>query len=172
MKKKISSVFLLSMLATLLSGEAVGQLSLVRGATVNGLGLNSTRAQVIAKFGKPNKESERPCKAKELEYDGLNVWLWVPDGDTALRVQSFEVTDPQWNVSGVRVGMAESSIRTRFGPRFEEMTDSRGRRSIFYVMRRDDPPGNTVFMIEGGKVSRIRTHLVVLCDSGQAKLGW
>jgi hypothetical protein len=167
-KMKSRFIVVLSSVLLLASLTAQSQVSLADGAVVNGLPLLSTYDQVLTKFGKPARETPGICvdiKSKQLEYDGLKVWMWVPRNDREFKVGGFEISKPGWSASGIEVGASEAAIKKRFGPRFEEAVDAKGKKTIFYLIKSKDPIGNTGFFIKDGKVAQMGTRYLVFCIS-------
>jgi hypothetical protein len=145
----------------LFAATAYSQVSLSQGAKVNGLGLGSTRAEVVGKLGKPVSETKR--KADEcvggtemtLRYPGLRFVLWDdPDNPKKFSVGQFEVTSVKWDVSGTKVGQASAAVRKVFGTRSAEEKQS-GLPVWFYYMDENISPGSTNFHFRNGKIIKI-----------------
>jgi len=145
----------------LFAATANSQGSLSQGPKVNGLGLGATRAEVVRKLGKPVSETKR--KADEcvggtevtLRYPGLKFMLWDdPDDPKKFTVGEFEVTSKKWDVSGARVGQANSAVKKLFGTRSGEEKQS-GMPVWFYYMDENISPGSTNFYFRNGTLVKV-----------------
>ncbi len=154
----------------------IGALGLVLAATTfaqttnpaklkfNGIGLDSTLAQVKKALGKPKmdgKPQEEGCigaREKWVEYDGASFYLMDGDskGGKTFEVKSFSVTSPKHVVSGIKVGDTELSVRRRLGTKFEKHRDDvTGDDYWLYMFPDSGAPGSTSIHISRGRVTKI-----------------
>jgi hypothetical protein len=160
MKRSLSIIAL-----TVLSGAAAFS-QRVDPATlkVNGVGLNSTYAQIVRAMGKPvknGKATHEECiggREKTVEYPGLSFSMMdgeSPGGKT-FEVKSFSVTSAQWLVSGVRVGDTQAAVKAKLGTRYrvDRRTDNGG---LAWYYEFDGGEGTTTIIFKGGKVVEIST---------------
>lgn len=151
-------LFPLAML--LLSVTAFSQAKITGGLRVSGVGLSAPYKAVIAKFGKPVRETTRKgdeCvggRLRTVRYAGLSFDLTDSDGKN-FTVFSIEVTSARWNVSGAKIGDTQAAVKKRFGTRSSEETIA-GNRVWFYEMAEENP-GSSNFYFRGGKVVKILT---------------
>jgi hypothetical protein len=138
---------------------------------INGVGLDSTYAQVVRAIGKP--ASEEAPKAEEciggrektVTYPGLT--LYMMDGDSrnkkTFEVKSFEVTSARWVVSGIKVGDSEATVKRKFGHRKFRIEDGPGAGEKRWVWDMSDPhgPGGTNVIFKDGRVVTIASYLLV-----------
>ncbi len=142
---------------------AFSQVSSKSGATVNGIGLGSTREQVIGKLGKPLSEAKQDAgecvggTEMTLKYPGLEVKLWEDVNDPKKFTVGFlEVTSGPWTVAGVKLGQTDNQIRRRFGRPNSQATDDETKLPVwYYEMDLEKGPGTTNFEFRNGKVVRI-----------------
>ena len=137
---------------------------------IRGVGLDSTYAQVVRALGKPIKES-RPEKEeciggreKTVQYPGLEIYFMDGDspGGKTFEVKSFDVTSGAWSVSGIKIGDAEATVKTRLGRRFTIDNDpATGETTWHYDMGDRAGPGTTHIHFKNGKVVRIGTGFQV-----------
>jgi len=135
---------------------------------INGLGLNSTYAQVVKTLGKPvrdGKATHEECiggHEKTVDYDGLKFYMM--DGDSrnkkTFEIKSLSVTSSQWLVSGVRVGDTQAVIKAKLGAgyRVEHRTDAGG---LVWHYSFDGGLGTTTIIFKNGKVTEISTAFQV-----------
>lgn len=130
----------------------------------NGIGLDSTLAQVKKALGKPKmdgKPQEEGCvgaREKYVEYDGASFYLM--DGDSrdgkTFEVRAFDVTSPKYVVSGIKVGDTELNVRRRLGTKFEKRKDDvTGDEYWLYMFDDSGSPGSTSIHITRGRVTKI-----------------
>ena len=153
----------------------VGTLGLILAATIgaqttnpsklkiNGIGLDSTFAQVTKALGKPKKDgkaTKEECiggREKRSEWDGASFWFM--DGDSrnkkTFEVKSFEVTSSKYSVSGIKVGDTEHNVRRHLGTNFTKTDDPATGTDIWTYDFSDDNPGSTSIYISRGKVVKI-----------------
>jgi hypothetical protein len=137
---------------------------------INGVGLDSSYAQVVKALGKPASETkpvEEACigaHEKYVKYAGLH--LYFMDGDSrsgkTFEVKNFQVKSPKWVVSGVKVGDTEAVVRSKFGRRFTVGTDPESRQKMWtYEMNDQDGPGWTTVTFKNGRVTSISSAFQV-----------
>ena len=137
---------------------------------VKGVGLDSTYGQVIKALGKPVKDGkpkEEGCiggHEKDVEYNGLSFYFM--DGDSkngkTYEVKAFTVTSGNWIVSGVKVGDTATTVRAKFGRKYEvQKDDVTGQIMWNYDMGDTAGPGTTTVHFKGGKVVSINTGYMV-----------
>lgn len=162
---KYFSLFLVLFLSLFAASFAFGQGLDPAKIKINGIGLDSTYAQVVKALGKPvedGKATEEGCigaHEKTVEYAGLNVYFM--DGDSkdgkTFEVKSFSVSSANWPVSGIKIGDAEAVVREKFGSSFttSEDPDGDGDTAWFYEFREEDSPGFLTVVLKDNKVVRI-----------------
>ena len=131
---------------------------------INGIGLDSTFAQVTKALGKPTKDGKatrEECiggREKMVEFDGASFYFM--DGDSKNRktfeVKSFTVTSPKYSVSGIKVGDTEHNVRRRLGTKFTKTDDPETGADVWtYEFPESADPGFTTIYITRGKVTKI-----------------
>ena len=136
---------------------------------VNGVGLDSTFAQVTKALGKPKKDgkaTKEECiggREKQAEWDGASFWFM--DGDSrngkTFEVKSFAVTSSKYSVSGIRVGDTEHNVRRRLGTKFSKSDDPETGADIWTYDFPELTPGSTSIYISRGKVIKITSAQMV-----------
>jgi hypothetical protein len=137
---------------------------------INGIGLDSTLAQVKKALGKPVKEgkatNEECAGGREKEVSWAGASFWFMDGDSrdrkTFQLVGFEVTSPKYTVSGIKVGDTELNVRRRLGTKFETQKDEETGADIWiYMFPESGDPGSTSIHISRGKVTKISSaHMV------------
>lgn len=133
---------------------------------VNGVGLDSTYGQVVKALGKPAKDGKpknEECiggREKDVEYNGISFYFM--DGDSKNRktfeVKGFTVTSGKWVVSGVKIGDTATTVRAKYGRKYEVQNDeSTGQIMWNYDMGDNNGPGTTTVYFKGGKVVSINS---------------
>jgi hypothetical protein len=138
----------------------------------NGIGLDSTLAQVKKALGKPKmdgKPTEEGCigaREKFVEYDGVKFYMM--DGDSkdgkTFEVKNFTVTSPKYTVSGIKVGDTELNVRRRLGTKFTKSDDKYETPGVTvwsYEFPETGNPGFTTIHISRGKVIKISSAQMV-----------
>jgi len=131
---------------------------------INGIGLDSTLAQVTKALGKPTKDgraTKEGCiggREKTVEFDGASFYFM--DGDSkngkTFEVKGFEVTSSKYVVSGIKVGDTELNVRRRLGTKFTKSDDPETGADIWtYDFPESGDPGSTSIYITRGKVTKI-----------------
>lgn len=131
---------------------------------INGIGLDSTFAQVTKALGKPKsdgKATREECiggREKTSEWDGATFYFM--DGDSknkkTFEVKSFEITSAKYSVSGIKVGDTEYNVRRRLGTKFTKTDDPDTGADIWtYEFPESGDPGSTSIYISRGKVIKI-----------------
>ena len=131
---------------------------------INGIGLDSTLAQVTKALGKPTKDgkaTKEGCiggREKTVEFDGASFYLM--DGDSKNRktfeVKGFTITSAKFSVSGIKVGDTEHNVRRRLGTKFTKSDDPETGADIWtYTFPESGDPGETSIYITRGKVTKI-----------------
>jgi hypothetical protein len=128
----------------------------------NGIGLDSTYAQVVRALGKPAKDGrpqEEGCigaREKYVDYAGASFYFM--DGDSkngkTFEVKAFDVTSAKYVVSGVKVGDTEAVVRRKFGRKYTVKTED-GIKNWSYEMDPNRGPGWTTIDFKNGKVVKI-----------------
>lgn len=151
----------LSIIVSFCAATAYSQVSMSQGPKVNGLGLGATRQDVVKKFGKPLSQTKRDAGEcvggleMTLKYPGLKLVLFEdPDDKRKFTIGEFEVTSEKWDVSGVRVGQADTVVRKTFGTRSEKQKQS-GLPVWIYYMDENISPGSTNIHFRNKKVVKI-----------------
>lgn len=137
---------------------------------VNGVGLDSTFAQVTKALGKPKKDGKakrEECiggREKQAEWEGATFYFM--DGDSrnkkTFEVRSFEITSPKYSVSGIKVGDTEHNVRRRLGTNFTRTDDPETGADIWsYEFPASGDPGLTTIYISRGKVVKIASSQMV-----------
>ncbi|MEQ1642871.1 MAG: hypothetical protein ABL959_05455 [Pyrinomonadaceae bacterium] len=152
-------------------------LSSVTAQTVNtarvkikGIGLDSTYAQVVKAFGKPQTEEapkDEGCigaHEKSVEYAGISFYFM--DGDSKDRktyeVKAFELTAPGYLVSGIKIGNTPATVRKKYGRKYAVDTEREpGEITWFYEMNDRYGPGTTAVVFKNGKVIKISSSYQV-----------
>ena len=150
-------------LGLMLAASAFSQTSNPAKLKVNGVGLDSTFAQVTKALGKPKKDgkaTKEECiggREKMVEFDGASFYFM--DGDSKNRktfeVKSFTVTSPKYSVSGIKIGDTEHNVRRRLGTKFSKSDDPETGADIWTYDFPDETPGSTSIYIHRGKVIKI-----------------
>jgi len=162
MTTMIGALGLLTMSAVVGIGQTINPAKL----KVNGVGLDSTYGQVVKALGKPTKDGkpkEEGCiggHEKEIEYKGLTFYFM--DGDSKNRktyeVKVFTVTSGNWVVSGVKLGDTATTVRAKYGRKYEvQKDDQTGQTMWSYDMGDKGSPGTTTVYFKGGRVVSINT---------------
>lgn len=157
-------------LVMVLAGLGNGQAGNSAKLRVNGVGLDSSYAQVVKALGKPaidGKASAEECaggREKTVEYAGLS-WYFM-DGDSknrkTFRAVSFEVTSGNWVVSGVKIGDSATMVRAKFGRRYKVGKDDVTGETVWdYDMGETNGPGTTRVNFRGGRVSGLSSSYTV-----------
>jgi hypothetical protein len=132
---------------------------------INGVGLDSTYAQVIKALGKPLRDG-RPVREecvggheKTVEYSGLKLYF-MDEGGKTFKMDSFTVTSPKWLVSGVRVGDTPAVVKSRFGTKYTvaRRTDNGGLAWHYDIA---DETGTTTVIFKNGKVTEISSAFLM-----------
>ena len=131
---------------------------------INGIGLDSTLAQVTTALGKPTKDgkaTKEGCiggREKTVEFDGASFYFM--DGDSKNRktfeVKGFTVTSAKYSVSGIKVGDTEHNVRRRLGTKFTKSDDPETGADVWtYEFPESADPGFTTIDLTRGKVTKI-----------------
>ena len=131
---------------------------------INGIGLDSTFAQVTKALGKPKsdgKATREECiggREKTTEWEGATFYFM--DGDSrnkkTFEVKSFEITSAKYSVSGIKVGDTEHNVRRHLGTKFTKTDDPETGTDIWtYDFPESGNPGSTSIYISRGKVTKI-----------------
>jgi hypothetical protein len=97
---------------------------------IKGVDIGTSYEEVFRRLGKPlssRKRGTNPCGGTKLtlRYSGLTVNL-DPDADEQNFIVVFvEVTSPEWEVSGIRIGASLEDVRAKFGKSSELRKESR-----------------------------------------------
>ncbi|MBK6722521.1 MAG: hypothetical protein IPO41_15345 [Acidobacteria bacterium] len=137
---------------------------------VNGVGLDSTYAQVVKALGKPTNEDvgkEEGCIGgleKSIKYPGISFYLM--DGDSkdgkTFEVKSLELTGPGYLVSGIKIGDSPATVRKKYGRKYTVDTEREpGEITWFYEMSDRYGPGTTAVVFKNGKVVKIASSYQV-----------
>jgi len=136
----------------------------------NGLGLDSTYAQVVKALGKPESEESPKDEAciggheKSVKYPGLSLYFMDGDskGGKTYEVKSFEITAPGYVASGVKIGDTEAVVKKKFGRKYTvDSNPETGEKTWLYSMNDRDGPGSTRFVFKNGKVIMIASDFQV-----------
>ena len=140
----------------------LSQNSIREGLKVNGVALGAKYAEVIKKLGKPTRDVTNPkmdecigAHIRTINYPGLKLEL-SDDGNKAFTVFSFEVTSPNWNVSGANVGNEQAEIQKLFGMKGRTVQKEKAGPQWLYEMT-DESPGSSNFFFKAGKVVKIQS---------------
>lgn len=136
----------------------------------NGVGLGSTYGQVVKALGKPSRETKpkkEECiggREKSANYAGASFSFM--DGDSAdrktFKVVSFEVTSPNYSVSGIKVGDSQLTVRRVLGSKFTSSAgDVAGTTDWTYEISDEEGPGWTTVTFKKGKVVSISSSYTV-----------
>ena len=129
---------------------------------VRGVGLGSSQAAVLRRFGKPlsrkrEKVTEETCGPAHsdltLRYEGI---VFSFEGDLRGRrfeVVSVEVTSPKLIITpAMKIGLTEKQVRARLGSPWETRDES-GLHKLVYTTRGND--GGAVLSFEQGKLVNV-----------------
>lgn len=163
--EKLESSFLFVAAIALIAASAYSQRVDPARVKINNLvGLDSTYAAVLKVLGKPRKET-RPVKEectggheKTVDFDGLSFYFMdgANPGKKGYRVMSFDVTTPRVNVSGVKLGDDEATVRRRFGkPKSVDTDKATGETTWVYEIGEQQGPGQTSVAFKKGRVTAI-----------------
>jgi len=131
---------------------------------VNGVGLDSTYAQVVKALGKPTNEDvakEEGCIGgleKSIKYPGISFYMMNGDskGGKTFEVKSFELTAPGYLVSGIKIGDTPATVRKKYGRKYTVDTEREpGETMWLYEMSDRYGPGTTAVVFKKGKVVKI-----------------
>ena len=143
-----------------MAGACLGQLDPGK-LRLNGVGLGSTYGQVKKALGKPSKESKpkrEECtggKERNVYYDGAALFF-MDEGKKTFDVVAFEVTSPQYSVSGIKVGDTQLTVRRVLGSKFSSETNQQeGTTAWTYEM--DGETGSATVTFKKGKVVKIES---------------
>jgi hypothetical protein len=164
MKRSITTGALGVLLAVAASG-ALGQTTDPGRLRINGVGLESTYAQVIKALGKPVKDGKATHEEciggheKTVDYAGLKIYL-MDEGEKVFKVEGLTVTSSHWLVSGIRVGVRPAAVKAKFGTKYtvNRRTDNGG---LVWQYDFDGGEGTTTVIFKGGKVTEISTAFQV-----------
>ena len=97
---------------------------------------NSYYKDVLRQFGKPlssKKRGTNPCGGTKLtlRYPGLTVNLDPNENEQNFFVVFAEITSPEWEVSGIRIGASLEEVRAKFG-KSSELSKESGLETIWY----------------------------------------
>lgn len=157
-------------LGLILTAAVFGQTTDPAKLRVKGIGLNSTLSQVKKAFGKPRvdgKPEREECaggRYKKVEYNGAMFDLMdaVDPKKRTFQVVSFEITSPNFSVSGIKVGDTEHNVRRHLGTNFTKTKDEEsGDDQWQYEFTDPDNPGVTNIYISRGKVVKIVSSYLV-----------
>jgi len=160
----------LGTLGLLLAAAISAQTTSPARLKINGIGLDSTFAQVTKALGKPTKDgkaTKEGCiggREKTVDFDGASFYFM--DGDSTNRktfeVKSFSVTSSKYSVSGIKVGDTEYNVRRRLGTKFTKTKDDETGADVWsYEFPESEDPGFTTIYISRGKVTKISSaHMV------------
>ncbi|HQU92164.1 MAG TPA: hypothetical protein PLK77_07695 [Pyrinomonadaceae bacterium] len=153
----------LGTLGLILAASTYAQTTNPAKLKINGIGLDSTFAQVTKALGKPKKDGKatrEECiggREKTVDFDGATFYFM--DGDSKNRktfeVKSFAITSPKYSVSGIKVGDTEHNVRRRLGTKFTKSDDETGATIWTYEFPDPGSPGSTIIFISRGKVTKI-----------------
>lgn len=161
----IGALGLVAVFATVGLGQTVDPAKL----KVNGVGLDSTYAQVVKALGKPVKNGaakDEGCIGgleKEVEFAGASFYFMDGDskGGKTFEVKAFDVTSPKFVVSGLKVGDTELAVRRRLGSKFVKQDDESGAVVWSYEFPESGDPGSTSIYIKRGKIVKIAVAAMV-----------
>ncbi len=137
---------------------------------IKGVGLDSTYAQVLSVLGRPRKETKpisEECiggHEKTVEYPGLSFYLMDGDsrGGKTFEVKGFEMSSGTWNVSGIKIGDTEETVRQRLGRKFTVEKDvGPGTIAWGYDMGDKFGPGTTYVHFKNRRVVSIISNYMV-----------
>ena len=103
---------------------------------VNGIGIGDKYPAIVKALGRPAssvRRGEVPCgdAMQTLRYNGLLLRLEV-GGPNPLGLYKVQITSPDWNVSGIRLGASKAEIISTFG-KAEEMTEGKRRYLSYWI---------------------------------------
>ena len=135
----------------------------------NGIGLDSTYAQVVKALGKPDTEETKDegCiggHERSIEYPGISIYLMDGDskGGKTFEVKAFEVKAAGYVVSGIKIGDTAATVKKIFGRKYSTDKDPESGETIWlYAMNDRDGPGSTRVVFKNGKVSMIASDYQV-----------
>jgi len=143
-----------------MAGACFGQLDPGK-LRFNGVGLGSTYGQVRKALGKPSSETKpkrEECVGgheKSASYQGVS-FNFMDEGTKTFDVVSFEVTSPKYNVSGIKVGDTQLTVRRVLGSKFTGGAgEAAGTTDWTYELPDQNAPGWTTVTFKKGKVVSI-----------------
>ena len=97
---------------------------------------NSYYKDVLRQFGKPlssKKRGTNPCGGTKLtlRYPGLIINLDPDENEQNFFVVFAEITSPEWEVSGIRIGASLEDVQAKFG-KSSELSKESGLETIWY----------------------------------------
>ncbi|HSS21803.1 MAG TPA: hypothetical protein VLL54_17150 [Pyrinomonadaceae bacterium] len=144
-----------------LSGHASQKFNEV-SLRVRGVGLGSSQAAVLRRFGKPLSRkqetiTDETCSPRHtdltLTYEGMTFKLEGDVRDRKFEVVSIELTSKKVVISPkIEIGFTEKQVRIRLGAP-NEAQDEPGLRKLFYVTKGND--GSAVLSFERGKLVKV-----------------
>ena len=133
----------------------------------NGVGLGSTYGQVTKALGKPSRETKPKSEAcaggreKSATYQGAS-FTFMDSGTETFKVMSFEVTSPQYSVSGIKVGDRQLTVKRVLGSKFTSGAGAvQGTTDWMFEIGDEDGPGWTAVTFKKGKVVSISSGYAV-----------
>ena len=145
-----------------LSVPVLSQTSIRDGLKVNGVALGTKYSDVVKKLGKPTRDITNrkmdeciASRIRTLYYSGLKLEL-ADDEKKVYTVFSFEVTTANWNVSGAKIGDAQSEIQKLFGTTGRTVQKETAGPLWMYEMT-NESPGSSNFFFKSGKLVRIQS---------------
>ncbi len=121
---------------------------------VNGVEVETTKAEVIQKLGKPassKKVEGNECQGslRKLLYPGLILELEDGNLNEKIVVATATITSPKWSFSGIRIGASVSEVQKKFG--ISESERKEGLDYLSYTIG----DGYADFVFQKGKLVKI-----------------
>ncbi|HUR99694.1 MAG TPA: hypothetical protein VMZ26_16630 [Pyrinomonadaceae bacterium] len=146
--KTLKRIAFLIFVSSIVTASTYGQKKLQEvDLKVNGIGSGSSYSAVLAKFGKPTRQTTEEtgaalsCMASDevsraLYYPGLKIELLKTTEMRKFAVVAMTVSSARWSASGVRAGSTLTQVMKRFGKPISIDREA-GKTTYFYVT-----PGN------------------------------
>ena len=143
-----------------MAGACFGQLDPGK-LRFNGVGLGSTYGQAKKALGKPLRETKpkhEDCvggQERNVYYEGASL-SFMDQGTRKFDLVAFEVTSPKYNISGIKVGDTQLTVRRVLGSKFiTEAAQTEGMTMWTYEM--DGETGSASITFKKGKVVKIES---------------
>ena len=131
---------------------------------INEIGIGSTYADVVGKFGKPVSSKTGgivPCSEGStlltLNYRGLEILLSKDPDERSFKVYSIRASASKWSVLGIKMGAPMITVKARFGKPYNQTKES----GLLGLHFNNDfgRSGSASFYFKGDRLSKVDLYL-------------